>query len=309
MQFPKTIPNLINRLSAFLIGQLRAWTKPVTENALAQTVADVPRSRQALLLENALLRQQLIVLKRQVKRPKLRWRDRAVIVALASRLTTWKQTLLIVKPETVLRWHRELFGRVWRRRSQPKPTLGRPRLPKAQVDLIRQMAHANLTWGAERIRGELLKLGWPVAKSTIQRYLKGRRAAGPGSQTWRTFLDNHAEAIWTCDFVQTHDLWLRDMFVFVIIELASQRVVHVAVTRHRGEVWVAQQLREATPFGEGPRYLSRDDDRKYDTTFDRVAPGVGIDVIHTPIAARQFGVRTVPGQCASWVLLTNTVDK
>src|SRR5262249_32564327 len=124
-----------------------------------------------------------------------------------------------------------------------------------------------------------------MAKSTIQRYLKGRRAAGPGSQTWRTFLHNHAASIWACDFLQTHDFWFRDIFVFVIIELASRRVVHVAVTRHPGEVWVAQQLREATPFGEGPRYLLRDHDCKYGTAFDRVAAGVGIEVIRTPIAA------------------------
>ncbi len=172
-----------------------------------------------------------------------------------------------------------------RQKSQPKPTLGRPRLPKEQVALIRRLAKENLTWGTERIRGELLKLGLPVARSTIQRYLKGRRAAGPGSQTWRTFLHNHASAIWACDFLQSRDVWFRDIFVFAIIELASRRVVHVAVTRHPSEVWVAQQLREATPFGEGPRFLLRDNDGKYGTAFDRVAAGTGIKVLHTPIAA------------------------
>jgi putative transposase len=153
------------------------------------------------------------------------------------------------------------------------------------VALIRRIAKENLTWGSERIRGELLKLGLPVAKSTIQRYLKGRCAAGPGSQTWRTFLHNHASAIWACDFLQVHDLWFRDLFVFVIIELSSRRVVHFAVTRHPSEVWVAQQLREATPFGEAPRFLIRDNNRKYGTTFDRLASSAGIEVLHTPRAA------------------------
>ncbi len=285
MRFSTLIPSPITQLGSDLINRLRARTKPLTNTLLVGAAADVVRSRQALIVENALLRQQLLVLQRQVKRPKLRWRDRVVIVGLASRVLTWKNALLIVKPETVLRWHRELFKWMWRRKSQPKRAMGRPRLAREQVALIRRIANENLTWGTERIRGELLKLGLPVAKSTIQRYLKGRRAAGPGSQTWRTFLHNHAAAIWAGDFLQTHDIWFRDIFVFVIIELASRRVVHMAVTRHPGEAWVAQQLREATPFGEGPRYLIRDNDAKYGTEFDRVALGAGIEVLHTPIAA------------------------
>jgi putative transposase len=257
--------SFITWLGQSLMSKLRRWTKPIAATLLVGAVTDITRSRRELLLENALLRQQLIVLNRQVKRPKLCSRDRAVIVGFASRLATWKSALLIVKPETVQRWHREIFRWMWRRKSQPKPTIGRPRLPKEPIALIRRLAKENLTWGTERIRGELLKLSMPIAKSTIQRYLKGRRAAGPGSQTWRTFLHNHAAAIWACDFLQTHDLWFRAIFVFVIIELSSRRVVHVAVTRHPGEVWVAQQLREATPFGTGPRFLIRDHDSKYGT--------------------------------------------
>jgi putative transposase len=154
----------------------------ITATPLVGAVIGVTRSRQELLLENALLRQQLLVLNRQVKRPQLRGRDRAVIVGLASRLSTWKNALLIVKPETVLRWHRELFRRHWRRKSAPKGAMGRPRLPTDQVALIRRLAKENLSWGSERIRGELLKLGLPIAKSTIQPYLKGRCAAGPAAR-------------------------------------------------------------------------------------------------------------------------------
>ncbi len=285
MRFSKSITQPISRFSQCLIRTFRRWAQPITATPLVGAVTDVTLSRRDLIVENALLRQQLLVVQRQVKQPKLSWRDRALIVGLASRVATWKNALLIVQPETVLRWHRDLFRWVWRRKSQPKPAIGRPRLPNEHIALIRRIAKENLTWGTERIRGELLKLDLPVAKSTIQRYLKGRRTAGPGSQTWRTFLHNHASAIWACDLLQTHDIWFRDNFVFVIIELSSRRVVHAAVTRHPSEVWVAQQLREATPFGEGPRFLVRDNDRKYGTTFDRVAVGAGIKVLHTPIAA------------------------
>ena len=123
------------------------------------------------MLENALLRQQLIVLKRQVKRPALTWRDRALLVLLASKLRMWKEALVIVQPDTVLRWHRELFCRVWRRRSRHKGKKGRQPLADDIVALIKSMARDNRTWGAERIRGELLKLGVKVSKSTIQRYM------------------------------------------------------------------------------------------------------------------------------------------
>jgi putative transposase len=272
----------LTQLGQCLLHYVRDWTKPITATPVVGALRDVARSRHELILENALLRQQLLVLQRQNKRPRLLGWDRAVIVGLASRVATWKNALLIVKPETVLRWHRELFRWHWQRKSEPKRPVGRPQLPKEQVALLRSMATENLTWGAERIRGELLKLGLPIAKSTIQRYLKGRRAAPRGSQTWLTFLHNHASAIWACDFLQLHDLWFRDLFVFVIIELSSRRVVHFAVTCHPSEGWVGQQLREATPFGEAPRFLIRDNDRKYGTTFDRVASGAGIRVLHTP---------------------------
>ena len=120
------------------------------------------------MLENALLRQQLIVLNRHTKRPALSWRDRALFVLLASKLRTWKQALLIVQPDTVLRWHRELFRRIWRRKSRSESKPGRPPLDDDVVALIKRMANENLTWGAKRIRGELKKLGIEVAKSTIQ---------------------------------------------------------------------------------------------------------------------------------------------
>jgi putative transposase len=147
------------------------------------------------------------------------------------------------------------------------------------------MAASNRLWGADRIRGELLKLGISVAKRTIQRHLRRARPSPPRGQTWATFLRNHAQDIWACDFVQLTDAWFRPLFAFVVTELGSRRIVHVGATRAPTDAWVAQQLREATPFGAAPKYLIRDDDAKYGPGFDRVAMGSGITPLRTPIRA------------------------
>jgi putative transposase len=131
------------------------------------------RSKSELMLENALLRQPLIVLVRQVKRPRLSWRERGIMVLLASKLRHWKHILFIVQPDTVLRWHRDWFRWVWRRKSQPKRQGGRPALPGRVVQPMRRMAPEKPLWGAERTRGELLKQQMSVAKSSVQKYTQG----------------------------------------------------------------------------------------------------------------------------------------
>jgi putative transposase len=265
--------------------RLRHWTKPDNHALALNAAMDLTRSKQELILENMLLRQQLIVLQRQVARPRLTWRDRTFFVLLSSRLRTWKQSLVIVQPDTVLRWHRDLFRWVWRRKSRPKRKRGKPPLTADIVALIKRMAQDNCTWGAERIRGELLKLGVQVSKSTIQKYIWEVRKPGSPKQTWATFLRNHAKDIWAGDFLQTYDIFFHAIFVFVVIELGSRRLVHFGVTRSPNDAWVAQQLREATPFGEGPRFLIRDNDNKFGTAFDRVADGPDIEVLITPYQA------------------------
>src|SRR5918997_4778 len=147
------------------------------------------------------------------------------------------------------------------------------------------MAGNNRLWGAERIRGELLKVDIKVAKRTVQRYMRQARPPRPHGQTWATFLQNHAKDIWACDFLQVHDLFFRPLFAFFITDLSSRRVVHIGVTRSPTDEWVAQQLREAMPFGEAPKYLIRDNDAKYGSHFDAVAVGTGIEVLRTPIKA------------------------
>jgi len=216
------------------------------------TLADLPRSKGELIAENALLRQQLLVLRRSVKRVHCTPTDRTLLVLLASRVRAWRQALLIVQPETLLRWHRQGFRLFWRWKSKVTQPTARPKVSQETISLIREMAAANRLWGAERIRGELLKLGITVAKTTVQRYMRQARPRRRSGQIWSTFLRTHAAGIWACDFRPVTDLLFRQLYAFFIVELATRRVVHVAVTRHPTDAWVAQQLREATPFGAHP---------------------------------------------------------
>src|SRR5215217_8256654 len=226
--------------------RLLAATRPAAAPLLTGTVTDLARTKPQLLAENALLRHQLIVLQRRVKRPRCTPADRALLVLLASRLRAWRQALLIVQPETVLRWHRRLFRWHWRRTSQAPAPAHRPPLAPETIALIREMAAANPLWGAERIRGELRKLDIRVAKWTVQRHMRGARPPRRTGQTWATFLRNHASEIWACDFLPVTDGLFRTLYAFVVVALGTRRVVYVGVTRHPTDAWVAQQLREAT---------------------------------------------------------------
>ncbi len=260
--------------------RLAAATTPAVPLPVVGTLADLVRSKPALVAENALLRQQLLILRRSVKRPRCTPADRALLVLLASRLRTWRQAVLIVQPETILRWHRQGFRLLWRRKSRPTspPT---PKVTAETIALIREMAAANRLWGAERIRGELLKLGIRVAKTTVQRHMRDARPPQRSRQTWATFMRNHAADIWACDFLPVRDLLFRPLYAFFVVELATRRVVHAGVTRHPTDAWVAQQLREATPEGRAPKYLLRDNDSKYGPAFARVAGASGIAVLRT----------------------------
>lgn len=266
-----------------LNGRVVRWTTPAVGGLVAGAVTDLTRSKGALVAENTLLRQQLIVLNRQVARPQLTPLDRFLLVVLASRARVWRSALLIVQPETVLRWHRLGFRLFRRARSRTASVM--PRVPAETVALIVEMVHENRLWGAERIRGELLKLGIRVSKGTILKHMRRGRPPRRSGQTWATFLRNHAADVWSCDFIQVTDLCFRALFAFVIVEHASRRVVHVAVTRHPTDARVAQQLREATPFGIAPRFLIHDSDAKFGPQFARVATTTGIEQLVTPYRA------------------------
>jgi putative transposase len=272
----------VHHWSCGLYQRLTQWTKPTNSSPVAGTLTELARTKADLVAENALLRQQLIILRRQVKRPACTKTDRMLLVLLARAARSWKQALFIVQPDTLLGWHRQAFRWFWRQRS--KLTSRKPKIPVETVALIKAMARDSRLWGAERIRGELLKLGVHVCKRTILKYMRKPRAR-PASQTWDTFLHNHASEIWACDVLPVTDLFFRPLFAFFIIELKSRKVLHVAVTRHPTDAWVAQQLREATPYGQTPRFLIRDNDAKFGPLFARVASGSGIKVLKTPFHA------------------------
>jgi len=277
------VTRLGRRLAQALEQRLLAVAKPGAPLLVAGALADLARGKPALIAENALLRQQLIVLNRQVARPRLTTRDRVVLVLLAGRTRLWRSTLLIVQPDTLLRWHRQGVRLVWRARS--RPAARGLRIAPDTVALIQEMARDNRLWGAERIRGELLKLGITLSKRTVQRYMRRARPPRRSGQTWATFLRSHAADVWACDFLQVTDLWFRSLFAFVIVEHASRRVVHIGVTRHPTDAWVAQQVREATLFGTAPRFLIHDNDTKFGPQFAHVAATTGIDLLHTPYHA------------------------
>ena len=221
------------------------------------------------------------MLKRQVKRPQLTQGDRLRLVFLARLTKFWKHSLHIVQPNTLLRWHRDLFRRYWRRKSKSKQK--KPRILPETIKLIKQIARNNFLWGAERIRGELLKLGIKISKRTIQKYIPENREKT--SQTWKTFIKNHSRDIWACDFTVAYDLLFRPIYIFVILELRRRQVIHTAVTTSPTDEWTAHQLREATPWDTCPKYLIRDRDSKYGKQFSSVAVSTGIKELKTPYQA------------------------
>jgi hypothetical protein len=269
---------------------------------------DVLRTKKELLAENAMLRQQLIVATHKLKRPRFRPSERVLLVALASMFTRWRDALVLVKPETLLRWHRHGFRLLWtwRSRSKSRP---RSRLAAELIALMRRMAMENRLWGAERIRGELLKLGYAAAKSTIQRYISRFRGTSPEGQRWSTFLRSQAQGIWCCDLFEVRDLWFRCHYVFVVMHLESRRLLHAVSTAAPTTDWLAQQLRQLTPLGDGPKFLLRDNDRKFGAAFDAVAAGAGTRVIRTPILAPKANghverlIGTLRRECTDHVLI------
>ncbi len=301
------LQRLKDRCLDALTSRFTRWTKPHISSLPLATLTDLGKSKSQLIAENAFLRQQLIILRRQVKRPAITRTDRILLVLLARLVRTWQQALFIVQPETLLRWHRELFRLVWKHKS--KAPAHKPKVASETIALIRQMAKDNRLWGAERIRGELLKLGLRVCKRTIQKYMRGVRTHQPRGQKWSTFLHNHASHIWACDFLQVSDLFFRPLFAFFLIELQSRKVIHVGVTRSPTDAWGAQHLREATPYGQAPKYLICDNDSKFGSCFRRVAKTSGIKLLKTPVHAPRANavcerfLRSVRQECLDHLLI------
>jgi transposase InsO family protein len=233
--------------------------------------------RAALAAENLALRQQLAVLLHKQPRPKLCDRDRRYWVRLSSWSSGWRDWLVLVKPETVVRWHRRGFRAFWRRKSPGRP--GRPTIPREVIALIRRMARENATRGAPRIRAELHLLGHDVAGSTVAKYLpRGRK---PPSQTWKTFLRNHVGCLASVDFAVVPTATFRLLYVFIVLCHERRRVVHFGVTEHPTSAWVARQLTAAFPFDTAPRYLIRDRDGAYGDEVKRCLENLDVEEVLT----------------------------
>jgi putative transposase len=198
-------------------------------------------------------------------------------------LFDWRQALVIVQPATLIRWHRQGFRLFWRWKSTP----GRPPLPADLQALIRRMAWDNPTWGEERIANELLlKLGLRVSPRTVCKYLPTHLDRGRGqcarSQCWRTFVRNHAQAIIACDFCAVVTATFRILYVFVVMEHSTRRILHANVTAHPTAPWTMQQLREAVPSDHVYGFLIHDRDRIYSQQFDQSVRHLGLRVLKTP---------------------------
>ena len=220
------------------------------------------RSRYSLGLEILALRQQLGVLKRKHPRPRLRIQDRIFWILLRRLWPAWSNVLVIVKPETVVAWHRAGFRLFWRLRSRPK-SLGRPKIDAEVRALIRRMVEENPGWGAPRIHGELLKLGFDVSERTVSRYLRRLSPREQARKLWAAFLRNHRDVIAAMDFFTVPTLTFRVLYCFFVIEHGRRKILHFNVTEHPTGPWIVQQLREAFPDSCAYRYMILDRDGKF----------------------------------------------
>ena len=267
------------------------------------------RSRAALQVEILALRHQLTVLKRSQRgRLRLNSADRRLWVGLSRLWSQWSSALLIVKPETVISWHRRGFRWYWRWKSrQGEP--GRPAIDGEVRELIRKMSLANALWGAPRIHGELLKLGIEVSQATVAKYMVRQRR--PPSQTWRTFLNNHAQPLVSMDFFVVPTVTFRVLYVFVVLAHERRHLLHFNVTSHPSSEWTAQQIVEALPWDNVPRYLLRDRDAIYGESFRARVRGMGVREVLTapqspwqnPYAERLIG--SIRRECLDHVIVFN----
>ena len=267
------------------------------------------RSRTALGAEVLFLRKQLAFYQeRQVQPRRLNDSARFSLI-LWSRLCNWKEALVIVKPETLIGWQRKSFQLFWKGKSQA----GRPRIPENIRNLIVQMAQENPTWGQARVSAELsVKLGIYVSPRTVRAYWppeperRGHRRTS--SQNWRTFVRNHAQSIVACDFLVVVTARFRTLYVFLLMEVGTRRIVHCNVTAHPTAAWTLQQLREAIPSDHSYRFLIHDRDSIFSAEVDQQLKAFGLRVLHTPARAPKANaycerlVGTIRRECLDFMI-------
>ncbi len=267
------------------------------------------RSRTALIAENLFLRKQLAFYQERDIRPR-RLTDAARLwLVLWSRFFDWKSALIVVKPATLIGWHRKAFQLFWKWKSQP----GRAPIPLRLRRLIVQMVRDNPTWGEERIAHELwLKLGIRISPRTVRAYWPSK---GPwshrNSQRWNTFVRNHARALLACDFMIAITVRFRVIYIFVLMEIGSRRIVHCNVTPHPTADWTIQQLREAIPSDHEYRFLIHDRHATFSSELDAAVTALGLQVLKTPIRAPQANaycerlIGTMRRECLDYMVALN----
>jgi transposase InsO family protein len=268
------------------------------------------KSKSRLEAENAALRHQLIVLRRKMPdRPRLTNNDRWFFIQIYRWFPSILQVLTIIRPETLVRWHRAGFHYYWRWKSLRRG--GRPPIETELRGLIRRMSIENPLWGAPRIHGELLKLGFAVAQSSVAKYMVKRR--GPPSQGWRTFLHNHAPDIAAMDLFVVPTIGFKLLYGFVIVRLNRRELVWINVTTNPNAEWVARQITEAFPWNEAPRYMIRDRDRIYGAVVTRRLRAMGIrDKPIAPASPWQNGfaerlIGSIRRECLDYIIVLGEV--
>jgi len=236
------------------------------------------KSHTQLHLEILFLRKQLEIVARTSPRLRLRPSDRFFISVLTDLFDSWKETLLIVRPETVIHWHQQGSRLYWRWKSRSIP--GRPKIPHSQINLIKQVANENPLWGAPRLHGEILKLGFDISEATVQRYMP-KRPQRTARQRWKTFLKNHSTHIVSVDFLVVPTITFKLLYVLVFLSHDRRRIIHFNVTAHPTAQWSAQQLRNAFCEEQTPRFLIRDRDMKFGDAFTETVSALGMEPILT----------------------------
>jgi transposase InsO family protein len=261
-----------------------------------------------LRAENALLRHQLDVLSRNRKRPRLTGWDRATFVWLRRWFPGSAGALVLVTPQTVLRWHRAGYRAWWRWKSHHRG--GRPPKTRETIELVRRLSQENPLWGAPRIHGEMLKLGYRISEATVAKYML-RRPPNGRSPSWKAFLRQHAHDIVAVDMLTVPTLAFERLFVFVVLGLGRRRIVHVEVTAHPTAQWLARQITEAFPWDTAPAFLVRDNDGAYGTVFRWRLQAMGIgDCPTRPHSPWQNGyaervIGTIRRECLDHIIAVN----
>ncbi len=273
---------------------------------VVRLLASFLRSSKTIRAKNLVLRKQLAsYLERGIKPRRVDHATR-VSLALLTRMFDWRDAVVIIRPATIIRWHRMGWRIFWRLKCRA----GRPPIPPELRRLIRRMAAENPLWGEERIANELLvKLGIRVSPRTVGKYIPKRPPGQPrGDQRWSTFLKNHAKAILACDFFVAVTATFRLLYVFVVIEHGTRRLAHINVTANPNADWTLQQLREVVGNGGGHRYLIHDRDRIFAKHLDASIRALGMEVLRSPVASPQANaicervIGTARRECLDWLI-------